>query len=73
MDMESRTDEELDAIRKAAAAEQARRVRVEEGREHIGQVVREHMEAAKLECPDLDDPELGEYVVGLIVEDQDDA
>lgn len=73
MDVEEMTDEELHTIRKATLDEQGRRVKIEEGKEIIGQVVREYSEAARIECPNLPDPELGEYVVGLIVEDQDDA
>lgn len=73
MDLEEMTDEELNTIRKATLEEQGRRAKVEEGKENIGQVVREYSEAARIECPDLPDAELGEYVVGLITEDYADA
>lgn len=71
--LESSTDEELDELRRATLAEQERRKKLEDGKQLIGESVRAYADAAKLDCPDLEDDELGEYVVNLIVEDQDDA
>lgn len=66
MDLEEMNDCELDEHRREVLAEQERRKKVEEGADLIGQVVRDYMEAARLDCPDLDDSELGHVVVGLI-------
>lgn len=66
MDLESLPDDELDQVRRGSLAEQERRQKLHDGKELIGQVVRDYLEAAKLDCPDVEDAELGQAVVDLL-------
>lgn len=66
------TDDQLDEHRREVLKEQERRKKLEDGLELIGQVVSDYMDAARMDCPDKENLELGELVVDLLSEYVDD-
>lgn len=69
--LETRSDDELDALRRGATAEQERRQKLHEGRERIGQAVCEYLEAAKLPPPADTHTEMGDLIISLLADAQE--